>query len=52
MDTADMIEQLEDVVEALSDFVDIDSNGGPNVEMRSIAKLEAVIAALRKGGQS
>lgn len=46
MDIEDMIEKIEDIIEVLSNYCDIDNDGGPNVEMRAVGKAEEVIDAL------
>lgn len=48
MNTADMIEKLEDVIELLAGYSDIDEHGGPNAENRAIGSLQDVIEALRR----
>ena len=48
MNTADMIEKLEDVIEVLANYADIDGDGGPNAEDRAIGRLQDVIDALRR----
>lgn len=49
MDTADMIERLEDIIEVLANYSDINAEGGPNAEMRALGKAEEVLDALRQG---
>jgi hypothetical protein len=44
----DIIENLEDVLAFLDDYIDIDADGGPNAAMRAAAKIEAVIEALAR----
>lgn len=48
MNTTDLIESLEYILDKIEGYVDINVHGGPNDAMRAVEEVENVLAALRK----